>query len=412
LKSEFAGGGFLGNVAATFGTRLLLLIIGIVISVIIARALGPTGRGMYAAAFAVTAIGVQLGNLGLHASNTWLVARDRSLLGGLITNSLAVSALVGTVGLVIGAIVTTLWPSVSPIPASLMLLALVSIPVSLAYLLLQNLLLGVGDIRAYNSIEIVNRALVVGGLVVLAIVGMLTPFSALAVSLVMIVAAGAMALGRAGAGVRLPLKPSRTLLLDSGRYGFKAYLAALLAFLVLRLDVLIVQWLSGATATGYYAVAATLTESLYIFPAVVGTLLFARLSALDDHETRWRQAKAAFWAVGGLMIVAVVLAAVFAEPVIALLYGIAFEPATGAFVWLMPGLLFLSMNTVLMNYFASRGMPLVTIAGPAIALGANVALNLVLVPTYGIIGAAAASSVAYGLMLLASIVAVWSADRG
>ena len=68
---------FLLNVAETLLTRIVMIPIGLITSVILARVLGPEGRGLYAVAATISAIGEQFGNFGLHASNTYYVARDK-----------------------------------------------------------------------------------------------------------------------------------------------------------------------------------------------------------------------------------------------------------------------------------------------------------------------------------------------
>jgi O-antigen/teichoic acid export membrane protein len=49
-------------------------------------------------------------------------------------------------------------------------------------------------------------------------------------------------------------------------------------------------------------------------------------------------------------------------------------------------------------------MPGVTIAAPSLGLLLNVALNIAIVPRFGIVGAALTSSAAYTLMLVVSLV--------
>ncbi len=85
------------NVLETYGTRVLVVAVSLATAVVIARVLGPAGRGMYAVAVAVGAIGAQFGNLGLHASNTYYVSKDRALLPALIGNTLAVVFAAGVV---------------------------------------------------------------------------------------------------------------------------------------------------------------------------------------------------------------------------------------------------------------------------------------------------------------------------
>src|SRR5262245_3497664 len=77
---------FAWKVGETFATRAFLIGAGVAASVLVTRALGPAGRGLYAVAGVLTSIGVQFGNLGLHSANTFFVARDRRLLSRLAGN--------------------------------------------------------------------------------------------------------------------------------------------------------------------------------------------------------------------------------------------------------------------------------------------------------------------------------------
>ena len=85
IKSDF-----FKKVAETFSTRILLILLSLATGVMIARTLGPEGRGFFAMAMFVGAMGVQLANLGIHSSNTLYVSRDNSFLRPLLGNSLAI----------------------------------------------------------------------------------------------------------------------------------------------------------------------------------------------------------------------------------------------------------------------------------------------------------------------------------
>jgi O-antigen/teichoic acid export membrane protein len=104
------------------------------------------------------------------------------------------------------------------------------------------------------------------------------------------------------------------------------------------------------------------------------------------------------------MLCVSIAAALLAEPVIRLLFGAEFLPAVAPFVWLLPGIALLSVNTIFMNYYAAVGMPMFTIWITSAAFVVNVALNVVLQPVYGPTGASVASVGAYGLMLTGSLV--------
>ena len=67
-----ARGGFLYEVSLTFGARVVGLVVTILASVIAARALGPSGKGALAVIGLIASLAVQFGDLGFHASNTYL----------------------------------------------------------------------------------------------------------------------------------------------------------------------------------------------------------------------------------------------------------------------------------------------------------------------------------------------------
>ena len=397
---------FIRKVGETFVTRVLLIGIGLVTSVIVARILGPEGRGFYAVAITIGAIGVQFGNLGLHTSNTYYVAGDRGLLPALAANTIIVSFAVGGVGTVLIWMIFQLWPQMAPVRGLLLILSLLWIPFGLAYMLLQNLLIGIQDVRTYNKIELLTKALGLGLIGVLIITGAVGVETLFLVALIVLIIGLFWALLRLRTHIfTLPL-PSLTLFKETIRYGSKAYLAAFFAFLVLRVNLLMVKYILGAEEAGYYSIAATMADTVYMLPVVIGTILFPKLSAMTHDQEKWAFTRKMAVSVGVVTVVLATFAGLLAGPVVRILFGELFVPAVPAFIWLLPGIVFLSINTCYMNYFASIGMPLITVVSPGLAAIVNIAVNLKLIPWWGIVGASITSVLSYGLMLVASIIYV------
>lgn len=391
------------KVAETFSTRVALILIGFTASVLVARALGPEGRGLFAVATVIAATGVQLGNLGLYAANTYYAARSREHLPTLVGNSLAAASGIG--GLLCAGtwLVLSRWPEWSPLSEALLALALLSIPLGLAYLFVQHLLLGLQEVRAYNQIELVGRLLGVAAIAGLLVLGHARVLWVYGAGLVGTAVSALWALRRLGTALEGPVQLSYGLMRETVRYGIKAYISALVSFLVLRIDLLLIRYLVGEAAVGYYSIAVTMGDVLYTFPAAVGTILFPHLTAMDGVAQRRQVTSRVVRGVMIAMIVASGAAAVLARPAVGLLFGEAFLPAVPAFLWLIPAIYVLSVNSVYMNYFAADGLPSVVIWSPALALLVNITLNLAWIPRMGITGAAAASLVAYGVMLLCSL---------
>ncbi|KHD08105.1 hypothetical protein PN36_02770 [Candidatus Thiomargarita nelsonii] len=402
--SQAIASDFIRKVAETFAARIVIIAIGLFTTVIVARILGPEGRGLYAVAAAIGAIGVQFSNLGLHASNTYYVAQDRSRLPTLLGNSLLVSFGFGSLGVTIAWSVFTLWPNLAPVNGVLLIMALLWIPIGLAYLLVQNLLIGIHEIRAYNLIEVVTKILGVSLIAIVIIVDAVSVENIFLMGLVALIISFSWGLGKLKPHLKYFPKLSIHLFKDNIRYGFKAYLAAFFAFMVLRVDLLMVQYMLGAEQAGYYSIAATMADMVYMFPVVIGTILFPKLSALTDSEKKWQVTRQISSMVGVIMIIITIISVYLAVPFVNILFGKAFTPAVLAFVWLMPGILLLSVNTVFMNYFASIGMPIITVYSPGAAVMLNIGLNFYLIPNQGIVGAALASVISYGLMLILSII--------
>jgi O-antigen/teichoic acid export membrane protein len=95
--------------------------------------------------------------------------------------------------------------------------------------------------------------------------------------------------------------------------------------------------------------------------------------------------------------------ALCARFVIVLLFGSAFAPSATPVLFLLPGILFLGIETVLVQYLNSCGFPFSVVVLWIGSTVLNIGANLWAIPRYGINGAAAVSSVSYLFALLGII---------
>jgi O-antigen/teichoic acid export membrane protein len=393
---------FVRQVSGTLSARAAIVILGLVASVVVARTLGPSGRGEYAVAVAVSAIAVQVSNLGLHTSSSWAAAQRPDLVGKLLANGVVASLTIGAIAIAAMSIAVILVPSLLPVPPGLFALVLVSIPVGLLYLVLVNLMLGIQRVRLYNGLELANRTLSVLVTAVMAAVGILTSFAAYAAvvgSAVAAALAGMVLVRRRYGGAR----PDKDLFVGLAGYGLRSYLASMFTLLLLRVDLVLVQYLLGSTQAGLYSIAVGLAEIVYLAPVVISTLLFPRLTAQRDDAVRWHEARRALVVVGAVAAVLALTAGVLGNSIVFVLYGPEFAESVPALYWLLPGIVFLSAHTVLMHYFYAVGTPTVAVAAPLAGWVLNLFLNVVLIPQVGIVGASLASSLAYGVVLVISL---------
>ncbi len=187
-------------------------------------------------------------------------------------------------------------------------------------------------------------------------------------------------------------------------YGAKTHLSNALTFINYRADLFLVNVFLTSSSAGLYAVATQLGERMWIVSEAVSTVLLPRLSHLhaDEGKRRRLTPTASAWTLlisTGLSL----LLAVVAKPVIALLFGTNYLPAVTALIWMLPGIVLGSLARVLANDIAARGRPELNLYVAAVVAMGNVLLNILLIPQFGIVGAAMSTSIAYSFNAMTKV---------
>lgn len=113
IKSKI-NSGFLNKIVSVFSTKVILLAVGMIASILSARLLGPEGRGVFGIATTICGIGVQFGNLGMHAANTFYLAKNNEKLNVIIGNSLTLAGIVGIISMLVY-FLFLLFPHLAPV---------------------------------------------------------------------------------------------------------------------------------------------------------------------------------------------------------------------------------------------------------------------------------------------------------
>jgi O-antigen/teichoic acid export membrane protein len=385
--------GFLRQITGTLATRLLLIGLGAISAIIIARSLTPGDRGLYAVAVTLAGLAAQLGNLGLHAAHTHALARDPDRLGAIVGNTVAVSIGGGFVLAGLTALVSVLWPAVAPLHGPALWLTLLWAPLNLGTFLFVNLLIGLGAVGVANRLELGSRLLSLTLLLGIVLQSRQSVPSLVALAAVTQAATflTALVLVRRQAGPSLRL--SLPLLGQTVRHGFSTWLTTVLTFLLIRLDLLLLHYLGTPADTGYYAVALTLADVVMVLPGTVCNLLFPRMVGSEPVAARWRYTLETTRATA--LVLAPLLAgmALVSGWLIETLFGAAYAPAALVLQIMAPGLFCLGLETVMVQFLNGQGLPMSISAVWAAIVAGNVGLNLWLIPRHGSIGAAWAATV-------------------
>ena len=94
IKEE---GSTLNHISFTFGSRISLLFLSLLIGIIIARTLGPSGKGLLAVIAMVGTTIVNLGNLGISTFNAYAVSNKSVEKKDIISNSFWLGLIIGLI---------------------------------------------------------------------------------------------------------------------------------------------------------------------------------------------------------------------------------------------------------------------------------------------------------------------------
>lgn len=180
----------------------------------------------------------------------------------------------------------------------------------------------------------------------------------------------------------------RDLMRGSLPYGAQDLFGTLLS----KLDVVLLSLLATQAAVGRYGAAYRMLEAtFFLSTAVAGA--FAAMYTYLDHDTQPTITSAFQRSIKLALVVltpCAVVFAVLAEPLVTLVFGSDFEDSAEALRLLAPTVVLLGVFVLSSSLIVARRDPKIMAGIVAGAVGLNVVLNLILVPTYAERGAAVA----------------------
>jgi len=401
-------GGFSRRVLVYFLTQVITAALGLFNGFLLARLIGPEGRGdYYLLTFYPTTL-MALGQLGLPQAFTFFTARRQ--FDGLIPRTIAFAIVIGS-GLFLATVVLlpelqqTLLKGLAPLA---ILAGLVALPFMLNANFTTGIVVGrqaasrmaliyVG-VSALTTVLIVVLVGVLGLGVWGAVVGFVLSYVAYAAAFLALslrVIREVASVGAAGTGRLLG-------------YGLQFFPASLSQFFAARTDVLLLAALltDASAPIGYYSLAVGIAELVFLFPNAVSTFFFPHVAGVsrEDSDSQVASVSRVTMLLTGLVALALAPAATIAIVVVIP----AFSPALPSFYILLVAATASGPARVLAGYLAGLRRPGLASAVNLSALFANVALGLLAIPRFGIVGAGLAVLIS---SLLSSVVCAAIAAR-
>lgn len=394
------GGRLLYDALITIISRFALAVLILGSDILIARMLGPTAKGRFQLVLLFSQLAAVPISWGMDSALAVITGRSVAEGRRGMANAIWWSVVVGSAFTVLA--VYLYGTPAEPGPLAVLipnlssrqfLFSAVAIPGEVFFGIGLFAILGRRRILDYNVIRIMRRGVMVAVIVLIAIAWTVDLDLALVANLVALAATAAMIAWVAQRDGLLGLRPSGRLLVDELRFGSKAIVGTIAERLQFRADSFLLNGLVSVRATGIYSVTSGIAESLWYIPNSLGTVMFSR--AVDPKADAARTASVLTRTTLAVTVALAVPAWLLGPAMVRIVYGREFVDAGVALRWIIPGVVAYSIVAVLSRYVVGRGRPglgtVVLLAGLAV----NIAANLYLIPRYGILGAAASSSISY-----------------
>jgi O-antigen/teichoic acid export membrane protein len=377
------------------GSNVAGLILALLSSVLINRALGPSGKGTYATLLTTAQLILLFATFGIGKSATFHLANGADDKHRVIANLLSMTALV----IMASWVGVSLLGLISPMANHYTGAHLMCIGLLAAAQILQSagtcILRGLKEFTACNLQNLIPSALFIA-LVVLAKTGVdLNPKLVITCRTLAILAVVPLIWLRLQA-LGFSVRPAfdRQLQKRMLSYGIGLSLYSIFQNLNYRFDQLLIVNLAGLAEAGWYSTATSLAEIAWYLPIAISTVLFPVAAAMKGEDSARMVCKVCRWSLW-IMAMAVAALVILSPWMVPLLYGEEFRPTVSAINALAIGIVTNGFFQILGIHLAARKqlrtLTLITATGFVL----NLVLNLIWIPRWGIIGAGLASTVSY-----------------
>jgi O-antigen/teichoic acid export membrane protein len=386
----------------TLGTNLLQVASVLTITALVARQLGPEGKGAYDLYVTTAQLFSTLLGFSLPIGITFVVAAGRADLQRLERAGFRIALAQAAICFPLLYMLARMALLPQVLPASLgctgMLIGMLGLHLGLVALSTQYraVLVGQQQFVAANHGDILKQAVALGLILVLLLAGGLTgavAVPALVFANTAAVAAATIAYRRGIAG-QAAARPDSGLR-ESARYALPCAAGNLVQFVNYRLSVYFVNAYAGAAALGVYQSATFVAQALTILPGAVAAITFPAVAhglaqGSDRAPATAQCARVILW----ISLVCGAVLALLAPVAIPLFFGSRFAAGIQVLWVLLPATVVFCPAQVLASYLAGAGRPQLNLYASLAGAVFTVALNRAWVPAYGILGAAAATAVA------------------
>lgn len=400
--SAMRGKGNVGTTARIMVVRVIALFGNVGSGLLTAAFLGPDGRGEQAALMITPSLLGAVSTLGLHASLIYNVRSDEENAGEYFGTAILLCLASSLIACAVGwAAIPHFLSQYNESTTNLARVLLFCVPFAMINPLMTGALESHGKFGVANKVLYVQSLGTLVLLVVIALSGWMTPHITAWAYIAPCIPAFIYLWLQARKVIRpkLSLKGPRVRRLLN--FGLRFYGVDILAGLSGYVDQAVIVFLLDPASVGAYAVALSLSRVLSVAQGAVATVLFPSVAGRDKTNVVEVVARVTrvLCVVNGVLAAGVAIAG---PTLLLLLYGARFNAAVTPFLILLLEAVVTSAARTLAQAFTSSGKPGAVTTIELIGVVASIAAMLVLVPHFGINGAAFATLFA-GIVRLLSV---------
>lgn len=384
-------------------------IIGVISSIVLTRVLGPQNKGILTSALVIPNIIIGFSLLGIRQSTVVNVGGKKYSDNEIINSLFYLFLLTSIIGVILCSIFFISDSFFSKeLSTYAIILILFLIPVRVANNYLNSFYLGKSNFKVINRIKWINSAFYL--LLILVIVYALQygvsgallslNITAIITSIILI----SLLFYHHHYSFSIKTKFNKTVIYKLVSLGVVYALAFLIIQLNLRADVLMLKYFKGNVIVGYYSIAVAIAETLWQFSIAIGTVMISRTANSEDLSKTIKDTNLIIRITIISAIVSGIILFVTAPYLIPWIYGNTFLPSVPIVQTIIPGILFFAIMQIIVSFIAGTGKPwlIVKIGIPALLI--NVAINIMLIPQWGGIGAAISTDISYFIALLLTVI--------
>ncbi|MCK4830352.1 flippase, partial [bacterium] len=381
----------------------------LLLRIVLGRELGPSGLGLYTLVFTIYMFGMQFAAFGIGAALTKYIAeyydnqqKIKEFVSSGIIGSIVSGSVMGVLLYLLSGLISIQFFH-SPEMTELLKITTFCFPFIAMQKAVIGTLNGLRKMKWYAVVNIVqNVAVLVVTLVLVlwlnmgvrgAVIGFVAPTIVVGV-LSLILVRGYFT---AGPVVMTPI------LKELSRFGFYIVLANSIGMINMQIDSLMVGHFMNETEVGYYAVAIVFMQGVILLPQVVQRVTTPTIATYygkrDFEQIRKLIKNTMFRTFIGILCISVILA-IFGKFLITVFFTEEFLPAYIPMLILLIGYSICAPVGSVGSTLSSIGKVNIVFKMTALCASINTILNLVLIPSFGLIGAASATSISQIITLL------------